>query len=160
MSNDQPDQQRRLEIVVAAANEAEAEIICARLAEAGIRAVHEQGGSVETVPLGVLSGPSAGRNIYVEAQDLERAREVLESAEAASAAEAANAGEEDADAGRSVRPRAPETAEPAPKTKLIRPIGTDPRTGRAYEAVEVPVAKRSIWDKLLGRQARSEEEGP
>jgi hypothetical protein len=44
-------------------------------------------------------------------------------------------------------------SEPAPKTKLIQPIGTDPRTGRPYRPIEVPVHKRSLWARIFKRAA-------
>lgn len=38
--------------------------------------------------------------------------------------------------------------EPMQKTQ---PKGTDPKTGKPYEPVEIPVPKRSDFDKLLER---------
>jgi hypothetical protein len=49
-------------------------------------------------------------------------------------------------------------SESAPKTKLIQPIGTDPRTGRPYKPVEVPLRKRSLWHKVFKRAAKRTEE--
>lgn len=36
-------------------------------------------------------------------------------------------------------------------TQDTQPKGIDPKTGKPYEPVEVPVPKRSTFDKLLGR---------
>ena len=59
-------------VVATVANEAEAELFQQRLAQAGIQARSER----------VIGGPewgaSGARYLYVEATDLERAREVLE----------------------------------------------------------------------------------
>jgi hypothetical protein len=61
-----------LRVVVTAANEAEAELFEQRLAEAGVQATSKR----------VIGGPewgaSGARYVYVEATDLKRAREVLE----------------------------------------------------------------------------------
>jgi len=61
-----------LHVVATAANEAEAELFQQRLAQAGIQATFGR----------VIGGPEFGasgaRYVYVEATDLERAREVLE----------------------------------------------------------------------------------
>ncbi len=40
--------------------------------------------------------------------------------------------------------------EPTP-TQLTQPKGIDPKTGESYEPVEIPVPKRSTWDRLLER---------
>jgi hypothetical protein len=40
--------------------------------------------------------------------------------------------------------------EPTP-TQLTQPKGIDPKTGKPYEPVEIPVPKRSTWDRLLHR---------
>jgi hypothetical protein len=60
-----------LRVVASAANEAEAEMIAGRLAGIGIAAVSQR----------AIGGPewggSGARNVYVEEQDLERARELL-----------------------------------------------------------------------------------
>ena len=37
-------------------------------------------------------------------------------------------------------------AEPAQQTQ---PKGIDPQTGKPHEPVEIPVPKRSTWDRLL-----------
>jgi hypothetical protein len=41
--------------------------------------------------------------------------------------------------------------EPTPKTQLTQPKGIDPKTGEPYEPIEIPVPKRSTWDRLLHR---------
>jgi hypothetical protein len=41
--------------------------------------------------------------------------------------------------------------EPTPKTQLTQPKGIDPKTGKPYEPVEIPVPKRSAFDRLLKR---------
>jgi hypothetical protein len=59
-------------VVTTAANEAEAELICSRLAEAGIQGVAQR----------AIGGPewgaSGSRYIYVAAGDLERAKALLD----------------------------------------------------------------------------------
>jgi Putative prokaryotic signal transducing protein len=59
------------QIVTSVGNEAEAEMVAERLSEAGIRF------SVRLASGGIRLGPAAARDVYVEAQDLERAQEVL-----------------------------------------------------------------------------------
>ncbi len=34
-------------------------------------------------------------------------------------------------------------------TQQTRPKGIDPKAGKPYEPVEIPVPKRSTWDRLL-----------
>jgi hypothetical protein len=34
-------------------------------------------------------------------------------------------------------------------TQQTQPKGIDPKTGKPYEPVEIPVLKRSTWDRLL-----------
>lgn len=58
-------------IVTRVGNEAEAEMVGERLSEAGIRF------SVRLASGGIQLGAAAARDIYVGAQELERAREVL-----------------------------------------------------------------------------------
>lgn len=41
--------------------------------------------------------------------------------------------------------------EPTPSTQLTQPKGIDPKRGEPYEPVEIPVPKRSTWDRLLHR---------
>lgn len=38
---------------------------------------------------------------------------------------------------------------PAEPTQQTQPKGIDPKTGKPYEPVEIPVPKRSTWDRLL-----------
>ena len=65
-----------LKVVATVANEAEAELVCARLSEAGIPAVAQRAiGSAEW-------GSSGGRYVYVDEADAQRASELLESADA------------------------------------------------------------------------------
>jgi hypothetical protein len=47
------------------------------------------------------------------------------------------------------------TPEPTP-TQLTQPKGIDPKTGKPYEPVEIPVPKRSTWDELLKRAAKKQ----
>jgi hypothetical protein len=42
-------------------------------------------------------------------------------------------------------------SEPTPKTQQTQPKGIDPKTGKPYEPIEIPVPKRSTWDRLLKR---------
>lgn len=41
-----------------------------------------------------------------------------------------------------------------PKTQTTQPKGIDPKTGKPYEGIEIPVPKRSTWEKLLKRVAQ------
>jgi hypothetical protein len=59
------------QILTSVGNEAEAEMVAERLSEAGIRF------SVRLASGGIRLGPAAARDVYVEGQDLERAREAL-----------------------------------------------------------------------------------
>ena len=34
-------------------------------------------------------------------------------------------------------------------TQATQPKGIDPKTGKPYEPVEIPVPKQSAWDQLL-----------
>ena len=43
----------------------------------------------------------------------------------------------------------------AEPTQQTQPKGINPKTGKPYEPVEIPVPKRSAWDSLLGRATRS-----
>ena len=38
--------------------------------------------------------------------------------------------------------------QPTP-TQQTQPKGIDPKTGKPYEPIEIPVPKRSTWDRLL-----------
>jgi hypothetical protein len=40
--------------------------------------------------------------------------------------------------------------QPTP-TQKTQPKGIDPKTGEPFEPVEIPVPKRSTWDRLLER---------
>jgi hypothetical protein len=64
-----------LKIVATVANEAEAEMVCGRLSDAGIRAISQR----------TIGGPewgwSGGRYVYVSEADLDRATALLESEE-------------------------------------------------------------------------------
>jgi hypothetical protein len=72
VAESEPGSGNALRVVASAANEAEAELLQQRLAQAGIQATSER----------VIGGPewgaSGARYIYVAATDLERARKVLE----------------------------------------------------------------------------------
>jgi hypothetical protein len=60
-----------LRIVTTVSNEAEAEMVAERLSEAGIRHMARMASG------GIRLGAAAARDVYVETQDLDRAREVL-----------------------------------------------------------------------------------
>ncbi len=60
-----------LELVATVSNEAEAEMVAERLSEAGIRF------TVRLASGGIRLGAAAARDLFVAAQDLDRAREVL-----------------------------------------------------------------------------------
>jgi hypothetical protein len=64
-----------LKVVATVANEAEAELLCGRLSQAGIHAVSQR-----TIG-GPEWGSSGGRYVYVDETDLDRARALLKSAE-------------------------------------------------------------------------------
>jgi len=57
--------------VTTASNEAEAEMVAERLSAAGIRHMARMASG------GIRLGAAAARDVYVDAQDLDRAREVL-----------------------------------------------------------------------------------
>jgi hypothetical protein len=78
-----------LKLLTTASNASEAEIISARLAEAGIQAI---------VPGGDLPQLGAGGAgaIYIEDEDLDRAREAMKAAESISEDELIQAEEQDA----------------------------------------------------------------
>jgi hypothetical protein len=49
-------------------------------------------------------------------------------------------------------PDEPQEPEPTPETEVVQPLGMDPRTGRPFEPIEVPVRKQagpSLWDKMM-----------
>jgi hypothetical protein len=39
-------------------------------------------------------------------------------------------------------------------TQLTQPKGIDPKTGKPYKPVEIPVPKREDWENLLSRAAK------
>lgn len=103
------------QVVATAANVAEAEMIQARLAQAGIAALYQR--SIG----GPAWGPTGGQYIYVEAKDLERAREILGTAGAPSEDELIQAEEEDAAARDARQPESEKASErPEPKVHMIQ----------------------------------------
>jgi hypothetical protein len=36
-------------------------------------------------------------------------------------------------------------------TQHTQPKGIDPKTGKPYKPIEIPVPKRGVWDRLLHR---------
>jgi hypothetical protein len=112
----------QLEVAGAASSGAEADLMCQRLAEAGIKATSQR----------AIGGPewgtSGSRYVYVEKQQLERAREILAAPSDISEDELVT------------------IAEAAP----------DPVTPRSVieEPVAIPAPKRSVWDRVLGRAGR------
>lgn len=44
-----------------------------------------------------------------------------------------------------------DAAEHAPGTQQTQPKGIDPKTGKPYEPIEIPVPKRRAFDRLLHR---------
>lgn len=71
MADEDPGKERTLEVAGTASNEIEADLLCQRLAAAGIQAVSQR--SIG----GPQWGVSGGQYVYVEAADLDRAREIL-----------------------------------------------------------------------------------
>lgn len=90
-------------------------MIRVQLAQAGIAALYQRSiGGPEW-------GPTGGQYIYVEAKDLERAREILGTAGAPSEDELIQAEEEDAAARQERQPESEKASEsPAPKVNMIR----------------------------------------
>jgi hypothetical protein len=41
--------------------------------------------------------------------------------------------------------------EPTAETQSSQPKGIDPKTGKPYEPVEIPLPKRSVFDRLVRR---------
>jgi hypothetical protein len=68
---DEDHQERALQVVATAGSVPEADLICQRLAEVGIQAMAQR--SIGGPEWGV----SGGQYVYVEAEQLDRAREVL-----------------------------------------------------------------------------------
>jgi hypothetical protein len=66
-----------LKVVATVANEAEAELVCGRLSEAGIAAVSQRAIG------GPEFGASGGRYVYVDEADLDRATSLLEAEQGA-----------------------------------------------------------------------------
>src|SRR5262249_51753158 len=88
MANDDPQEARGLQVVAAAANAAEAELIIQRLRRAGITATSQRTiGSAEW-------GESGSQFIYVERAQRDRAREVLKTTEGISDEELARLSEQ------------------------------------------------------------------
>lgn len=87
-----------LKIVTTVSNEAEAEMVSERLSEAGISF------SVRLASGGIRLGAAAARDVYVEEQALDRAREVLSADEGFSDEELARLSDE---AGREARDETP-----------------------------------------------------
>jgi hypothetical protein len=87
MAGDDPRDERGLRVAATAANGAEAELISQRLAEAGIVATSQR----------TIGGPEWGQSgsqyVYVDAADLERAREILDTGGELSEEELANLSE-------------------------------------------------------------------
>jgi hypothetical protein len=47
----------------------------------------------------------------------------------------------------------------AEPTQATQPKGIDPKTGKLYEPVEIPVPKRSVFDRLLHRAEKRSPDG-
>jgi len=93
MADDDPQEGRGLRVAATAANEAEAELIVQRLAEAGITA-----SSQRTIG-GPEWGPSGSQYIYVESAERDKAREILKRTEGISEEELARLSEQPLPAG-------------------------------------------------------------
>jgi uncharacterized protein YaaQ len=88
----------QLKLVTSVSNEAEAEMVADRLTEAGIRF------TVRLASGGIRMGAAAARDLYVDEQDLDRARETLETDEGFSDEELARLSDE---AGKVARDKTP-----------------------------------------------------
>jgi hypothetical protein len=44
--------------------------------------------------------------------------------------------------------------QPAPKTQLTQPKGIDPKTGKPYEPIEIPIPTRGDFEELIGRAVK------
>jgi hypothetical protein len=124
MADDQP-QHPTLKILTTVSNDAEASMVLGDLKAAGIRAMQQS----STRGGGVWGAPPPC-DIYVDEQDFDRAREIRDT-EAMSERELVQAEEEAA------------TQQTEPKGKNAE--------GEPYEPVEIPVPKRSAFDRLLHR---------
>jgi Putative prokaryotic signal transducing protein len=113
-----------LRSVTAVGNEAEAEMVVEWLSEAGIRSVPQLSSG------NIRLGAAAPRDVYVEAKDYDRALEVI-NAEVPSEAELAALSD-------------------AAVAQQTQPKGTD-KDGEPYEPADIPVPKRSAFDRLIGR---------
>lgn len=88
----------RLKLVTSVSTEAEAEMVAERLSEAGIRF------TVRLASGGVRMGAAAARDLYVDEQDLDRARQMLEVDEGFSDEELARLSDEAGKAARDATP--------------------------------------------------------
>lgn len=88
----------QLKLVTSVSNEAEAEMVAERLSEAGIRF------TVRLASGGIRIGAAAARDLYVDEQDLDRAREMLEVDEGFSDEELARLSEEAGNAAKDKTP--------------------------------------------------------
>jgi hypothetical protein len=118
-----------LRIVATASNEAEAEMIGEWLSEAGIRSMPQMSSR------GIRLGAAAERDIYVEAEDYDRAMEVI-NGEVPSEAELAALSE-------------------AAVTQETRPAAENEHEQRE-ESLEIPVPKAADWDAVLKRASAPE----
>jgi hypothetical protein len=135
------DEKRELKIVTTVGSAPEAALVCGRLTEAGIRAMQQRGGG------GGRWGAGGARDVYVEEQDLGRAREVLKADKGGfSDEELALLSEE---AGRAA---AEDDSSPAP-TQPTPPKDKDKQRKRD-EPVETPVPKKHHTFNVLERIAR------
>jgi type III secretory pathway lipoprotein EscJ len=66
-----------LRVVASATSDAEAEMICARLASVGIEALHKPDSGIGATQI----GGGGGHDVYVQEQDAERALELLSAQE-------------------------------------------------------------------------------
>jgi hypothetical protein len=127
------DDTHDLEIVTSVSNEPEAAMVCDLLSQAGIGAIQKQSSGVGSA----WSGAGV-RDVYVEEQDLDRAREVL-NVEGTSEEELTQ--EEEA-------------AERA--TQLTQPKGKD-KLGNPAEPIEIPVPKVSTIRAAIRKLAQPDE---
>jgi hypothetical protein len=93
MAEDDPKRERALQVAATASSGIEADLIIQRLAEAGIQATSQR--SIGGPEWGV----SGSQYVYVEASNLERAREVLSASEGLSDDELSSLSEDANDLG-------------------------------------------------------------